>query len=98
MAAAVNQSAREQSPLAALADAVGIASGYDDVWSKRHYTPDSALRGVLGCMGFDVADEAAIAESLARVRRERLAEVLPPVIVRRCAQPDAAEDADSFSA
>lgn len=86
----------EPSTLAALADAAGVASHYEDVWRKRHEIPDSALRGVLSCMGFDVADDAAVAASLARMQRERLTEILPPAIVRRRAA--AAPESDTLGA
>ena len=76
------------SPLEKLADLVGVAAGYTDAFGKPVETSLEVRRGLLAALGFAVADEAAIAESLAAVERLRCGLIPPllPVEARRAAR------------
>ncbi|GJD33136.1 malto-oligosyltrehalose synthase [Methylobacterium aerolatum] len=68
-----------------LADLVGVAAGYTDAFGQPVETPLEARVGLLAALGFPVADEAELAESLETVRRlrENLVPSLLPVEARR---------------
>jgi len=68
-----------------LADLVGVAAGYTDAFGKPVETSLDVRVGLLAALGFPVADETELAESLAAVRalRENLVPPLLPVEARR---------------
>jgi len=74
---------KPDSPLARLAAACGIESGYHDIWGTWHALGEDAARRLLGAMGFDTTDDASIAAALRDQEAAQWADSLPPVCVRR---------------
>jgi len=71
----------EAGPLARLCRLYGIAFRYTDIWGSEHRLGTEAARALLGAMGVDAADDAAVNDALAeRERRQRL---VPPAVVVR---------------
>ena len=73
--------------LAALADAMGVATTYADYRKRRVQVGAQAVRHALAAMGVDAGDDAAAAHSLAALRRDRAQRLLPPSIVVRRGEP-----------
>lgn len=70
-----------------LAQLCGIQASYHDLWGHLHEVSEQTMRTLLGAMGIDVSSNATIGEALARRRRQRFSELLPPVAVCRSGQP-----------
>ena len=66
-----------------LADALGIAADYEDVWGRRHETGDPVRRALLGAMGIAADSDAAIHDALVALERDRWLRPLPPLTVVR---------------
>ncbi len=66
-----------------LADALGIAADYDDIWGRRHETGDPVRRALLGAMGIAADSDAAMHDALVALERDRWLRPLPPLTVVR---------------
>ena len=71
------------SHLARLADAVGVATGYDDYLQRPVQVGAEAVRLALAAMGIDAGDEAAAQSSIEAIAAQRRSRVVPPSIVLR---------------
>ncbi len=71
------------SPLARLAAACGIESGYHDIWGTWHALGEDTARRLLGAMGMVVTDDHSIETALRVLFVEQWTQRLPPVCVRR---------------
>jgi 4-alpha-glucanotransferase len=69
------------SPLARLAEAVGILPEYVDQSGERRVTRDASRRALLAALGHDVADDDAARAALDALEAERRARLLEPVRV-----------------
>lgn len=69
------------SPLARLADACGIESGYHDIWGTWHALSEDTARHLIGAMGIAATDDTAIEAALREQHAMRWAEMLSPVCV-----------------
>ena len=56
-----------------LADALGIAADYEDVWGRRHETGDPVRRALLGAMGIAADSDALIHDALVALEHDRVA-------------------------
>ncbi len=71
--------------LRALADRVGVLSGYRDVGGVEHFATDAVRERVLRAMGFDVSSESAAGESLLALERAGADRLVDAVrVVRGC--------------
>jgi (1->4)-alpha-D-glucan 1-alpha-D-glucosylmutase len=70
-----------------LADALGIAAGYEDIWGQRHETSDAVRRALLSAMGIAVESDASIHDALVTIERDRWRQPLPPLTVVRDRRP-----------
>ncbi|MEM9604142.1 MAG: 4-alpha-glucanotransferase [Pseudomonadota bacterium] len=75
-----------------LSDAVGIERGYFDIYGNHHAVSEDTCRRLLGCMGFDVDDDDAVARSLDAHSLRNWRRALPPVAVLPEEQRDHAID------
>jgi (1->4)-alpha-D-glucan 1-alpha-D-glucosylmutase len=64
-----------------LARCYGIQPDYQDVWGRRHVVGDHTRRALLGAMGVDAADAAAVRRSLEEHGEARRRRMLEPVLV-----------------
>ncbi|HZZ93496.1 MAG TPA: malto-oligosyltrehalose synthase [Usitatibacter sp.] len=69
--------------LARLAAHHGIESGYHDVWGNWKEIPGETHRAILGAMGVEVGDAAAVEAALREHERMRWTTVVPGVCVMR---------------
>jgi 4-alpha-glucanotransferase len=65
----------------------GIAQGFYDYRGAWHELGDDSLRRLLAALGHDVSDEAALAREADTLAQRDWVRVLPPVLVRRHADP-----------
>ena len=70
---------RDDTALAALAEAAGITTRWRDVHGKQHDVAPPTLRAVLRAIGFPADADSDIADSRARLQDDRAA--LPPLLV-----------------
>ena len=71
------------SPLARLAAACGIESGYHDIWGTWHALGEDTARRLLGAMGIVVTDDESIQTALRAQHAAQWTQLLPPVCVRQ---------------
>lgn len=64
-----------------LAEQLGIAPFYHDVWGKPRNCPDSTRRALINAMGFNADTDAEVENSLAELERREWSRLLPPVLV-----------------
>ena len=67
--------------LDALAAAVGIESGYNDIWHNRITATPAQIKAVLSAMGFPAVDSEACRAGLEALAEKRLRRLLEPVTV-----------------
>ena len=70
-----------------LADALGIAADYEDVWGRRHETGDPVRRALLGAMGIAADSDALIHDALVALEHDRWLQPMPPLTVVRDSAP-----------
>jgi len=76
------------SPLHRLADAVGLETGWHDIWGAWQQVAPDTLHALLAALGLPAANEAEAAESLAALTRRRWHRTVDPTaVVAAEAQP-----------
>jgi len=64
-----------------LAEAVGLDTGWHDIWGAWQEVSPETLRAILAALGLPAADEAEAAASLAALTRRRWGRSVDPVSV-----------------
>ena len=73
--------------LTALAEQAGIATRWRDYRGQMHDVAPPTLRAVLAALGIPADSEAAIRDSIRRLRHERAGAELPPLVTIEAGQP-----------